>query len=165
MTSKLSFDDDSDTPILSNQPTKKTAPTGSRSGIGLDKSAPLVGKDDTMADIHQKLVVASKNDRDAIHASTRERDLLMQMLSAKKLREQNQNLVVSFREGKDPVNLLASRVRAISSDGESIEIDLDQYKHKNRLEYLRSVGKLPPEQTEIEKTKSQSKKNIEFEED
>lgn len=148
-------------PVLNtgeNTPSKKTPPGVVQAPIG------PVGPNDSMKDIHEKLRAATKNDRDAIYASAREQDLLKKMEPASVLREKFGSNSVPIKAGEERVNIMARRVRAISSDGDSIEIDMEEFKEKNRKAYLQSIGKLPPDENSAAQTKRRSKQMLSFDE-
>ena len=120
---------------------------------------------DSMLDINHKLQAATKNGRDIIYASAQEQELLKKMAPVEVLKEKFGSTPTDFVPGKDRVNLMTRRVRAIHSDnGESIEIDFGTFKEGNRDDYLRSIGKLPPKRSAVDAKKIAAKNSIKFEE-
>lgn len=155
----MSFDDEEIPNVeIIHQP-NKTITQPSMNGA---TTKTLVSQSDSMLDIHNKLKKASKNERDAIYASAREQEFLKKMESVEDLRQKHSDSYPVIRAGKDRVNLLARRVRAINSDGDTIEIDMVSVKDENRKKYLREIGKLPSEESEIVQKKKKLKETLEF---
>lgn len=155
----MSFDDEEISNVEIIHQSNKTITQPNMNGA---TTKPLVSQSDSMLDIHNKLKKASKNERDAIYASAREQDFLKKMEPVEDLRQKHSDSYPVIRAGKDRVNLLARRVRAINSDGDTIEIDMVSVKDENRKKYLREIGKLPSEESEIIQKKKKLKETLEF---
>lgn len=156
----MSFDDEEIAPVEIIQKSSQTKKTSAP--VVPNKPESLVSANDSMLDIHQKLKKASKNEQDAIYASAREQDLLKRMDPADELRRKHENSCPTIRAGQDRVNLLARKVRAINSDGDTIEIDMVAIKESNRKKYLQDIGKLPSEENESIQKKKKLKDSLSF---
>jgi hypothetical protein len=157
----MSFDDEEIAPVeIIQEPSSQTKKTSVP--VVPNKPESLVSANDSMFDIHQKLKKASKNEQDAIYASAREQDLLKRMDPADELRRKHENSCPTIRAGQDRVNLLARKVRAINSDGDTIEIDMVAIKETNRKKYLQDIGKLPSEENESIQKKKKLKDSLSF---
>lgn len=156
----MSFDDEDIAPVeIIQKPTQSARPSAP---VVPPQNNSLVSANDSMLDIHRKLKGSNKNEQDAIYASAREQDLLKRMDSAEELRQKHSNSCPTIRSGQDRVNLLARRVRAINSDGDTIEIDMVSIKEMNRKKYLQEIGKLPAEENETIQKKKRLKDSLSF---